>query len=144
MGLDFNKSEAHWAYSGFNRFRVKLAEEIGVCLNFMEGFWEEGTSSMSTVELTKRLVGTKVMDEHFFWLPKKPMKWDKISDPIVDLLYHSDCDGELTAEQCGKIAPRLRELIANWSDDDYDKQQALLLAEGMEQCHKDNEPLKFC
>lgn len=143
MGLDFNHSDAHWAYSGFNRFRTKLAEEIGICLPLMEGFWNEKSSS-STMELTKLIVGTKTMGEHFFWLPQKPLKWDNINDPIVDLLYHSDCDGELSSEQCKKIAPRLRELIKDWDDKDYDKEQALLLAEGMENCAKKNQILKFC
>lgn len=142
MGLDFNNSKAHWAYSGFNRFREKLANEIGICLPLMEGFWSTHKDSMSTVELTKKILGTAIFDE-FYWLPKEPLKWDKIKDPIVDLLYHSDCDGSLSAEQCGKIAPRLRELIADWNDDDYDKRQALLLAEGMENCHKENVELNF-
>jgi hypothetical protein len=29
---------AHWAYNGFHRFREKLAREIGINLNDMEGF----------------------------------------------------------------------------------------------------------
>lgn len=143
MGLDFNHSEAHWAYSGFNRFRERLAEEIGICLPLMEGFWTIGYE-YSTVELTKRLVGTKMVDENFFWLPKKPLRWDKIKDPIVDLLYHSDCDGSLMPGQCKKIAPRLRELVNDWNDDDYDKKQAILLAEGMEFCAKNRKRLTFC
>lgn len=143
MGLDFNHSEAHWAYSGFNRFREKLANEIGICLPFMEGFWSQGDSSYSTVELTKRILGLKLFDEHFYWLPKTPLKWDNIKDPIVDLLYHSDCDGNLTTSQCRKIAPRIRELVKNWEEDDYDKKQAVLLAEGMEFCAKNRKILKF-
>lgn len=38
MGLDFNISEAHWTYGGFNRFRIKLAKEIGINLDNMQGF----------------------------------------------------------------------------------------------------------
>jgi len=38
MGLDFDKSDAHWAYSGFHRFRCRLAKEAGIDLNSMEGF----------------------------------------------------------------------------------------------------------
>lgn len=29
MGIDFSHGEAHWSYSGFNRFRNKLAEALG-------------------------------------------------------------------------------------------------------------------
>ena len=143
MGLGFNKSEAHWAYSGFNRFRERLANEIGICLPLMEGFWNPSKESMSSVELSKRILGTETFDK-LYWLPKEPLKWEKIKDPIVDLLYHSDCEGSLSAKQCGKIAPRLIELIADWNDDDYDKQQALLLAEGMEACYKKRVKLIFC
>lgn len=144
MGLDFNHSDAHWAYSGFNRFRERLAAEVGIFLPFMEGFWNPMENSYSTIELTKRIVGAKIMDEHFYWLPKEPLKWDKIKDPIVDLLYHSDCEGSLTPAQCKKIAPRLRELINDWDDNDYDKKQAVLLAEGMEFCAKNRKRLTFC
>lgn len=38
MGLDFNISIAHWSYSGFNRFRHRLADEISINLDEMEGF----------------------------------------------------------------------------------------------------------
>lgn len=142
MGLGFNKSEASWSYSGFNDFRKRLANEIGICLPLMDGFWLPGYPR-SEVESAIKRVGTDIIDANFKWLPKEPLKWDKIKDPIVDLLLHSDCEGELSAEQCGKIYPRLKELIEGW-DEDYDKKQALLLAEGMENCAKKNEPLVFC
>lgn len=29
MGIDFSHGDAHWAYSGFMRFRNKLAEALG-------------------------------------------------------------------------------------------------------------------
>jgi hypothetical protein len=142
MGLGFVGAKSHWSYSGFNNFRKKLANEIGVCLDLMEGFWIEN-NIYSKVENTKRNVGDLIM-EQFHWLPQKPLKWDKIKDPIVDLLNHSDCEGSLTPSQCKKIAVRLRELVSSWHDEDYDKQQALLLAEGMEECSKKRRKLQFC
>jgi len=144
MGLGFNHADAQWAYSGFDIFRERLAMEIGICLSLMEGFWIPGYDEYSKVEKTIKTVGTKVIDESFSWLPKGPLKWDKIQDPIVDLLNHSDCEGHLTAGQCKKIAPRLRELIKDWNDEDYDKIQALKLAEGMEYCVKNKKELEFC
>jgi len=30
MGIDFSHGEAHWSYSGFNRFRCKLIETMGL------------------------------------------------------------------------------------------------------------------
>lgn len=58
MGLDFRTAEipydedlppeqrAHWSYSGFHRFRQRLAAEIGIELEEMQGFggdkeWDE-------------------------------------------------------------------------------------------------------
>jgi len=42
MGLNFSistrSSNAAWSYSGFGNFRRKLAEEIRIDLNAMEGF----------------------------------------------------------------------------------------------------------
>lgn len=73
----------------------------------------------------------------------KDFPWDKYPDPIILLINHSDCDEELSPEDCAKVAPRLREMVAPWPDD-YDKTQALLLAEGMDSCVKNNESLEFC
>jgi hypothetical protein len=143
MGLGFVGAEAHWSYFGFNNFRRKLALEIGVCLDLMEYFWVPGYSN-SSFEICKNMVGMETVNKYFSWLPPSPMKWKNIKDPIVDLLNHSDCDGSLTPSQCRKIAPRIRELVADWSDEDYDKRQALLLADGMENCSKSRKRLKFC
>ena len=113
MGLDFNTCDAHWAYSGFNRFRNRLALEIGIDLNCMEGFGGD-------------------------------RKWDNIIDPIIILLNHSDCDGEISWEDCKIVHLRLFELIKNWADDDYDKIQALELIRGMKDCMKNQVDLIFC
>jgi hypothetical protein len=113
MGLDFDGSSAGWSYIGFHRFRARVAREIEVVLDKMDGFG--GSES-----------------------------WDPVKgDPIIYLLDHSDCDGELTPEQCRVVAPRLRELIQYWPED-YDKVNAIALAEGMESCAKRNKPLRFC
>ena len=116
MGIDFSHCDAHWAYSGFNRFRLCLANEIGVDLDKMEGFSDKN----------------------------KPISWDKVKDDIKPLLSHSDCDGILTSAQCKKVAPRLRQLVKAWDDDDYDKINALRLAEGMDSASKANEDFEFC
>ena len=117
MGLDFVGSDAHWSYSGFMKFRRRLASEIGINLDEMQGFIEvyENGISRSTID-----------------------------DDIVPLLNHSDCDGELSAEECETIEPRLRELIAEWDDKEYDKINGILLADGMDRCVSQNVPLRFC
>ncbi len=69
--------------------------------------------------------------------------WEEMQDDIKPLLNHSDCEGGLTVNECKKVAPRLRQLVAAWDDDSFDKAQALLLAEGMEYAVEQNEPLEF-
>ncbi len=72
------------------------------------------------------------------------LSWDQVHDPIKDLLDHSDCDGDLSPEQCATIAPRLREMVTAWPNDEYDKVSALKLAEGMELAAAEGERLIFC
>ncbi|MER2057200.1 MAG: hypothetical protein ABTA16_00170 [Niallia sp.] len=112
MGLDFSHTDVRWGYSSFNIFRKKLANQIGINLDAMEGFGGD-------------------------------IKFDQFKDDIIPLLDHSDCDGELTVKECKKVAPRLRELVSNWDDGDYDKQKAISLAEGMELAVSQGEPLEF-
>jgi hypothetical protein len=109
MGLDFSHCEVHWAYSGFERVRERLAEQIG--LNFQKQV-DDGINA----------------------------KWPK--DDIVLLLCQSDFDGDISPEDCKKLAPRIRELVATW-EDGPDKAKLLELADGMEYAASLNEPLLF-
>lgn len=124
MGLGFSHGNAGWPYSGFNRFRTRLAAVIGIQLNRMEGFGPR------SYELGR-------------FPDTKETSWSTVDDPIVALLNHSDCDGELTVEECKTAAPRLRELVSFWPEDDHDRQHALLLADAMEDAASRNEPLGF-
>jgi hypothetical protein len=104
MGLDFSHCNARWSYTGFSRFRARLAEAAGL------------------KELNNLVIK---------------------NDPILPLLAHSDCEGILTPEECRSVAPRLRDLVSNWQDGDYDKDTGLELAEGMESAASKNEDLEF-
>jgi len=123
MGLNFNYGNARWSYSGFHSFRKKLADEMGIDLDEMDGFKTENNTPLGK--------------------PMPGISWGTIKDDIKYLLYHSDCDGQLSSLRCKKIIPRLRKLIKSWSGDDYDKQQALELIKGMKEAIKLNKPLKF-
>ena len=64
-------------------------------------------------------------------------------------LNHSDCEGDLSPEECRQVAPRLRELVKSWPDDEesergWDKRAALELAGDMDACADNAEPLIFC
>ena len=101
MGLDLvvegTAHHARWSYSGFNRFRKRLAEQLGFSLDQMVGFGGD-------------------------------VPWNTVSDPIVPLLDHSDCEGELSPLEAASVAPRLREMVAGWDEGDYDREQAERLA----------------
>ena len=116
MGLDFNHSEAHWSYSGFMRFRERLARLDGYDLRQM---WEDEENGVDYTDL-----------------------------PMYDFYFNSDCDGELTPEQMERMLPRFRELIKMMEDedieDDWDVEAATMLADDMQDCIDENEPLIFC
>jgi len=142
MGLDFSHGDAHWSYGGFMWFRKRLAKEIGVNIDEMVGF----APSPYLAEISAE-------DWATLGFGSKPTRfntsWDEVNDAIVPLLRHSDCDGDLSVEECRAIAPRLRELVQGWSDDPeldeaFDKKQALLLADGLEQCVRQGQRLEFC
>lgn len=102
MRADYDSCGASWSYGGFADFRNRLCSSLGIYLEKMEGFG-----------------GVRI--------------WDKYHClPLYPLLNHSDCDGNLTYDQCQTIAPALRDVVKDWLDDDYDKINAIRLAEGME------------
>lgn len=148
MGIAFRYKEhyAQWSYSGFNEFRTKLAKEAGITLSEMEGF------------------GSRDPETPWQFVEAGTKKWSAVKDPIVPLLNHSDCDGEIGPQDCARVAPRIRELVARWDDqwriksapehqamgykkefsmDNHDKVNALRLADAMEACAKDGVSLVF-
>lgn len=159
MGLDLsvgNESCGSWSYSGFNDFRRKLAEQVGIVLGNMEGFhnfnYRDFTRFSDYMDAIK-------LDS---LAPK--ISWETVDDPIKHLLSHSDCDGELDSSICGELADRLEEIIMNWptkrtlnlSDfwqansypakmelDDYDTTQARRLVEGLRKAAELNIPVEF-
>lgn len=120
MGIDFSHTGAHWAYSGFGRFRDALAEHEGIDLGQMEGFRRHGDD-------------------------RPRISWDTVTTPLKPLLDHSDCDGEISPEDCAAVAPHLRKVIAAiWPEGAYDYQSGMELADGMDAAAEAGEPLEFC
>ena len=111
MGLQFaiGREEivagASWSYGGFNDFRRRLALEIGIHLDRMEGFGGRN--------------------------PGKLMPWSSVKGDLVPLLHHSDCDGEMYPDECRRVAPRLREIVMRWPVGDYDRRCGQVLADAM-------------
>lgn len=120
MGLDFSHTNAHWAYSGFMRFREALAQHEGIDLDRMEGFRRYGDD-------------------------RPRVSWATVDSPLKALLDHSDCDGEMSPEDCRQVAPYLRKVIHEvWPGDCYDRENGLLLVDGMEKAAAEGVPLDFC
>ncbi|MFE9777792.1 hypothetical protein ACFYPA_06495 [Streptomyces sp. NPDC005775] len=126
MGIDFSHTEAHWAYTGFSRFRRALAAYVGIDLDHMSGFKPLGAGDDYQLN-----------------------PWSNVTSDLKPLLDHSDCDGELSPQECQRVAPCLRQAIdAVWPSVDgeepsYDRVNGLLLAEGMEAAAAADEPLEF-
>jgi len=84
MGLDTSHNAWHGSYTGFGEWRKWIAEQIGIKLDAMEGFKPSG----------------------------KVITWKSLPhDDLHYLLHHSDCDGSITWNRCGKIAKRLKEVV---------------------------------
>ena len=123
MGLDFSHGNVYFPYHGFQIFRCKLAIEAGIPdLDAMDGY-----------------------GHGLFPDPKEQLiTWDSIPyDPIHLLLDHSDCEGELSSEECQAVAPRLRVLIAPWPDNDRYRIAGYKLAAAMDEAAAANESLEF-
>jgi hypothetical protein len=63
--------------------------------------------------------------------------------PLAPLLNHSDCDGEISPEDCARVAPALKAIMEQWPENDSDRHKGLLLVEAMQECVVKKEPLEF-
>lgn len=112
MGLDTTHNAWHGSYSSFSHWRVATAALLGFDLHSMVGFG--GKRSWS----------------------------DLVPDPLHKLLDHSDCDGEISPEDCAAIAKRLEELIPNYTVD-WHRGAAHQFADGCRDAAAAGEALKF-
>lgn len=121
MGLNFSRSTARWTYSGFAFFRRRLAGSIGVDLNQMQGFIGPDDEELGHA-----------------------ISWSTVSDPIVPLLDHSDCDGSLSPHECLCVGLRLVQIINDWEEDDRDRMEAEVFAQDLIECGRNGEAMEFC
>lgn len=123
MGIDIGK--AQWAYSGFMRFREKLASAEGIDLRQMRGFGDDNQN--------------------------RPWEDDNGNDVTIlrPFLDHSDCDGELTWQECAQVVDRIEQIIETWRapEGDYihgrDISQGKLLVAEMRDCVNTKTALEF-
>jgi hypothetical protein len=100
MGLDTSHDCWHGAYSAFGRWRQKVAEAAGYAVWAVK--YDDSSVTYDTVMIDwGHLPENALMGE---W-PETP------ADPLLVLIAHSDCDGEIRPEQAGPLADRLEELL---------------------------------
>ena len=152
MGLDTTHGAWHGAYSAFMRWRRQIARAAGFPpLDLMEGFFS-AESPVSGNPFWKQYEEDKksgFVHDGSVWA-SLPISWEYFkNDPLTILLHHSDCDGEIAWEDCGKIADRLESLIpllpqgndaghiGNWRD----KTQTFV--DGLREAFRAKENLEF-
>ncbi len=96
MGVTFSHGDARWSHTGFHAFRSRLAVQIGM--------------SYSGISGPLRL------DGHLCLHANTNTGCEVWDDPIVPLLDHSNCNIQLTPDECKTVAPRLRELVDEWGN----------------------------
>lgn len=146
MGLDCSHDAWHGAYSAFMRWRCEIARIAGIPLELMEGFY---TPDMNTMKLAG-FAGENARPVMDLLNRNCPIAWSALKpDPLHTLLNHSDCEGDISSEDCAKIADRLQEIlpafpkgdagghIGNWRD-----KTAQFIA-GCRAAAAANEPLNF-
>jgi hypothetical protein len=117
MGLDTTHDAWHGAYSAFMRWREKIAEVAGLPpLRLMEGFYAplDGNETGMPPTFYLNHDATPLVRDSIRALERSglPIKWECLKpSPLHELLFHSDCDGEIPTASCGPIADELERLL---------------------------------
>jgi hypothetical protein len=110
MGLDVSHDAWRGAYSAFSRWRNKLAEVSGYTFHAVE--------HREVVDLDwgaiRELLGPRLDGK---W-PRLPMRPDGVPDPLIVLLAHSDCGGEIQLDMLVPLVECLIGLVPKLGDED--------------------------
>lgn len=155
MGLDCSHNAWHGAYSAFMRWRQKIAEVAGLPpLEFMDGFYVPLNGSGATlyhgISTNASAYGTDSRPFLAHIDDRLPISWDCLKPSALhELLYHSDCDGEIAADHCGPIADELEALIPLLPDDEDGghignwREKTQQFVDGLRAAAAAGEPLDF-
>ena len=118
MGLDTTYDCWNGPYSSFNRFRYSLGHQIGINLNDYLGYGDTGTKDLKT-----------------------------ITNELMPLFNHSDCDGRLTVKQCKSIVIGLNSILSDFNEKieaDYDfKENIIKFRDGCLEAISDKKMVHF-
>lgn len=138
MGLDTSHDAWHGPYSAFMRWREEIAQLAGMPpLRLMAGFYEPPDKGLSVLWHGAQVEsGIKRLDLQL------PISWDCLKpSPLHQLLFHSDCDGELAWEVCDDIANALAALPP--SNDPVTNDQTATFIKGLRLAAATKENLNF-
>jgi hypothetical protein len=101
------------------RWREEVAKASGLPpLRLMQGFYEPDSRSnifrtcWEFGEVGEKHFAVKLLDESL------PIKWDCLKPSALhELLYHSDCGGEIEWDRCEPIADELEKLLPKLEGD---------------------------
>lgn len=114
MGLDTSHDAWHGSYGGFHLWRIRVAEAAGFPpLDEMDGFGP----------------------------PLRPWRGAPGDQRLAPLLSHSDCDGDISPEDCASIAAALDDLGPRL--DDWARPLAERFAAGCRRAAEAEERLEF-
>jgi hypothetical protein len=139
------------------RWRRKLAEVAGLPpLDLMEGFYSRHgeRSGPGTLyygpDTGKPAYGPGSRPYLADIESALPIKWECLKpSPLHTLLYHSDCEGEIAADDCGPIADALEALIPLLPDEEAGghignwREKTLQFVRGLRAAHAAGKPLDF-
>ncbi|WP_298067418.1 hypothetical protein [uncultured Acinetobacter sp.] len=118
MGLDTTHNCWNGSYGSFNRFRYSLAAQIGVNLDEYIGYGDNGFKNLTS-----------------------------INHDLMPLFDHSDCDGDLSVEDCKRIANGLNSVLENFNDkievDGDFKEKMIQFRDGCLDAFSKNEKVLF-
>jgi hypothetical protein len=134
VGLDTTHGCWHGPYSAFTRFRSALARAAGIDVQpekSESGFMFD-TAQIDWERIERENPGCYQGE------------WNKPEDePLVYLLAHSDCDGEIKPEQAGPLADRIEALLPNIPDDLYVRPAALRFIAGLRAAVEAGQAVEF-
>lgn len=141
MGLDTSHDCWHGAYSAFGRWRQEVAKAAGYWV--VPVTWPDMGYPTDTVMLEWH----KYEDKNY------KGEWDEVPhDPLLLLIVHSDCDGEIKPEHATLLADRLEGILPNLPEDEgmghiarrggY-KGATQKFIDGLREAAKANEPVDF-
>jgi hypothetical protein len=150
MGLDTTHGAWHGAYSAFYKWRTEIAKFAGYPpLELMEGYYHENDFALLEMAYPK---GDEIIMYRFRALKERfPIKWEGLKpSPLQILLHHSDCEGDISPEDCKAIADALTELLEK-APADLDlgghignfRQKTQTFIDGCLEAYKKNEKLVF-